>query len=36
MFQADDVIDLATVKGVRLGDQAVFAQLICAISDVLA
>jgi hypothetical protein len=36
MFQADDVIDFAAVERVGLGDEAVFAQLLCAVSNGLS
>lgn len=35
MFYADDVIDLATVEGVCLGNQAVFARVVCSVGDCL-
>src|SRR5258705_7871709 len=35
VLQADNVIDFAAVESICLGDQAVFAQKICAVSDCL-
>jgi hypothetical protein len=35
MFQADDVIDFAAVECICLGDEAVFAQLLCSVGDCL-
>ena len=36
VLYADDVIDFAAVEGICLGDEAVFAQLLCAVSNSLA